>query len=144
MRTPLFTANRRFDPDDGDGWTNFIAWSGLTQLREVVSLDNMLCAGVFDGLRDEDWQHNVQADFMLEFFYDLPYVLSRTAGIERVNVLAVTLRPRPEDLAWSDPAFTFEGFDLLEESGGVSTSLNCGGKDDRMVPATPTCDCPFS
>ena len=58
----VYSAVKRFDPACGDNWTKFIAWSGLTQLRELVSLDGILCPTVFQELTAEDWQHNVQED----------------------------------------------------------------------------------
>jgi hypothetical protein len=59
----VYSAVKRFDPAWGDNWTKFVAWSGLTQLREVVSLDGILCPTVFQDLTAEDWRHNVQWDF---------------------------------------------------------------------------------
>ena len=38
----VYSAVKRFDPGCGVAWRKFIDWSGLTQLREVVSLDGIL------------------------------------------------------------------------------------------------------
>ena len=85
----MYSAVRRFDPACGESWQKFIAWSGLTQLREVVSLDLMLCPTIFQELTDEDWRHNVQEDFELNLFHDLDHVLGKVAGDDRVSVLAL-------------------------------------------------------
>ena len=53
----LYSAVKRFDPACGEPWRKFIEWSRLTQLREVISLDLMLCPTVFQDLIAEDWQH---------------------------------------------------------------------------------------
>jgi hypothetical protein len=50
----LFVANRPFDPSVGEGWDRYVAWSGLPQLSEVVSLDTMLCPTVPEELTAAD------------------------------------------------------------------------------------------
>jgi hypothetical protein len=45
-RPTLFVAKRAFDPSAGEGWNRYVAWSGLIQLTELVSLDTMLCPTV--------------------------------------------------------------------------------------------------
>jgi len=51
----IYSAVKRFDPACGERWREYIDWSGLTQLREVVSLDGLLCPTVIEELTDEDW-----------------------------------------------------------------------------------------
>ncbi|MEK1923951.1 MAG: hypothetical protein AAAB11_00735, partial [Rhizobium giardinii] len=41
--TALYIAVEKFDPSKGLQWRDYIVWSGLTQLDEIVSLDGMLC-----------------------------------------------------------------------------------------------------
>lgn len=124
----LFTAVQRFDPARGDTWPRFIAWSGLTQLREVVSLDIILCPTLFPELTAEDWQHNVQEDFKLSYFYDLDHVLAKVAENVRVNVLALVQNPTDDELrSFTDSRFVFRGFDLVELRTGISALVNCGG-----------------
>jgi hypothetical protein len=50
----VYAAVKRFDPGCGEARPKFIAWSGLTQLREVVSLDGILCPTGFQDLTAED------------------------------------------------------------------------------------------
>jgi hypothetical protein len=126
----LYTAVERFDATAGERWTKFVAWSGLSQLREVISLDGILCPNFFLGrLSDQDWRHNIDEDFKIHFFRDLDYVLARVGDNMRVNVLAVVQSPPGSGLdSFSDPRFVFRGFDLLEVNGGdISALLNCGG-----------------
>lgn len=131
----VYSAVRRFDPGCGEAWPKFVAWSGLTQLQEVVSLDLILCPTVFGELTAEDWRHNVQEDFKITLFHDLDHVLRRVAGDDRVNVLALMQNPTDDEIrSFSDPRFVFRGFDLVELQTGISALVNCGGFDKAFVP----------
>jgi len=126
----VYSAVKRFDPTWSEGWRDFIAWSNLTQLREVISKDIMLCPTVFRELTDEDWQHNVQEDFKITLFHDLDYMLSKVVGDVRVNVLALLQNPTGDEVrSFNDPRFVFRGFDLVELQTGISALVNCGGFD---------------
>ena len=67
----IYSAVKRFDPICGEPWQKFIEWCGLMQLREVVSLDGILCPTIFRDLIAEDWQHNAQEDSQINLFHDL-------------------------------------------------------------------------
>jgi len=43
MREPVYAARRRFGPHHGERWTAWVAWSGLAHVRELISLDTILC-----------------------------------------------------------------------------------------------------
>jgi hypothetical protein len=129
----VFTAVDRFDAAAGESWAKYIAWSGLIQLREVVSLDIALCPKFLKSLLPEDWEHNVQADFRTDLFHDADYVIRRV-GDAPVNVLAVIEEPSVEDVAsFVDARFLFRGFDLIEEQTGISALMNCGGFDKAFL-----------
>ncbi len=51
---PWYMAVRPFSPALGDARTKYVAWSGLTQLKAVVSLDSSLCPCVIERLQAED------------------------------------------------------------------------------------------
>lgn len=132
----VYTAVECFDPGYGETWQKFITWSGLTQLREVVSLDSCLCPTFFRDLIVEDWQHNVQESIKIDLFYDLDYVVRRVAGADRVNVLALIENPTDEEVrSFSDRRFVFRGFDLVELATGISALVNCGGFDKAFCSA---------
>ncbi len=136
-----FVAVRRFGPASGETWREFIEWSGLTHLREVVSLDTILCPSVFEGLTDEDWGHNVQEDFLIGLFHDLDYLLGKLDGHDRANILALMRNPTAAEVgSFTDPQFEFRGFDLVELQTGVSALVNCG-EFDRAFAATDLSDC---
>ena len=131
----IYTAVERFGPASGESWRAFIEWSGLTQLREVVSLDTMLCPSVFGELTDEDWEHNVQEDFLIGLFHDLDYLLGKLGGEDRADVLALMRNPSAAEVgSFINPRFVFRGFDLVELQAGVSALVNCGGFDRAFAP----------
>ena len=139
----IYSAVQRFDAACGDKWTKFIEWCGLTQLREVISLDCILCPSVivFDELTAEDWQHNVNENFKCHLFHDLEYPLGKVAGTDRVNVLALMQNPTEHEVrSFSDARFTFRGFDLVELQTGISALVNCGGFD-KAFSRTDLSDC---
>lgn len=134
-RGPVFVARRRFGPEAGERWTRFVAWSRLLQLREVVSLDAMLCPAVPDELVPEDWQHNVHADYQLNHFRSLDYLRRRVADVMGLNLLAILKEPSAGELGRvTVPGFRFVGFDVLDTHGDVSALTNCGGFDDVFTP----------
>jgi len=126
MVEPWYTAVESFDPSWGHTWTNYFETAGLPQLKEVISLDSSLCPSVIDPLKREDWKHNVHEDGLIDFFYDLDYLLKRVAGMGQFNVLAAVLNPSGQcATAFDDARFAFKGYDLI--GLGESALTNCGG-----------------
>jgi len=133
---PLFVAKRRFDAGAGELWTRYIAWSGLTQLIELVSLDEILCPTLPENLIPADWAYNVHADYQISYFRSLEYLRERVAGEPGLNILAVLQNPSSEDVEQlALPGFEFVGFDLLDIHGDVSALTNCGGFDEVFAGA---------
>lgn len=128
---PVFVAKRRFDPSAGKRWARYVAWSGLTQLSELVSLDEILCPTVPEKLIEADWEYNVHADYQTTYFRSLEYLRRRVAGEPNLNVLAMLQNPSAGDVEQlALPGFQFVGFDLLDLHGDVSALTNCGGFDE--------------
>lgn len=129
LTPPWYLPTQRFDPSSGQAWRDYVTWSSLSQLTDLVSLDIVLCPAVVEPLTPEDWGHNVQEDYLIEFFLDLDYLLARVGPRRDVNVLAVLRDPSEADFAaFDDPRFAFMGFDLIEKPGlGISALSNCGG-----------------
>jgi hypothetical protein len=92
--TPWFIATEKFDPSEA-GWPKYIAWSGLKQLDEVVSLDTSLCPTVLPNIKPEYCNHIVNEDFMLHFFTDLDYLRGETVTISRKTLRAFFEIPLP-------------------------------------------------
>jgi len=72
----LYIATEKFDPSRGTGWEEYIEWSGLAQLTEIVTLDGMLCPFALPETKESHWPHIVNEDNMLNFFVDLDFLLS--------------------------------------------------------------------
>jgi hypothetical protein len=100
--------------------------SRLTQLREVVTLDAILCPPIVDEILPQDWPHIVNEDFMLTYFTDLDYLLRRI-GTERDRNLLCLYRNPEAHPSPSDSRFGFEGYDVVDVQGGISALTNCGG-----------------
>jgi len=125
---PLFIMTERFDARAGEAWHNYVAWSKLTQLTELVTLDSSLCEHVADEVLDDDWPHIVNEDFMLHYFLDLDYLLRRCGGAEGRNLLCVFRNPEDQPVSPAGPQdFRFLGYDLIDEWSGPSALTNCGG-----------------
>ena len=95
---PVFVAKRRFDPGVGEHWARYVAWSGLTQLTELVSLDEILCPTVPATLIAADWEHNVHADYQTSYFRSLEYLCRRVAGEPKLNILGLLQNPSAGDV----------------------------------------------
>ncbi|MBY0563619.1 MAG: hypothetical protein K2P58_05460 [Hyphomonadaceae bacterium] len=125
--TPWFTARERFDPTDGDTWNKYVAWSGLKQLDELISLDFSLCPLVLKDVKDEYWDY--VADFrMFGFFTDLDFLKTQAVNASNYRLICAVLNPQGlPQLPSTLRAFEFLGFDLLEVEGTTSALTNCGG-----------------
>ncbi|MBL8211433.1 MAG: hypothetical protein JNK87_12005 [Bryobacterales bacterium] len=128
--TPWFIATERFGPWDGDTWDSYVAWSGLTQLEELVSLDGLLCPTVLEEIKDEYWPFIVNEDFLLEYFTDFEFLMAQLGGIAHKNVLCVFFNPEEPPQAPQCGDFEFLGYDLIEREGSISALTNCGGYPD--------------
>jgi hypothetical protein len=134
---PLYVVARRFDSEAGYEWERYIAWSGLHHLKEVVSLDGMLCERSPEDVADEDWPHIVNEDFMLGYFTDLDYLLRRAQVAEgRTNLLCVYRNP-VEPPSPPQDRFNFQllGYDVVDVTMPLSATLNCGGFPEAFQPA---------
>ena len=128
---PWFIATEKFDPTVGDRWTKYVEWSGLTQLREVVSLDSMLCPPVLTGIKDDYWPFIVNEDYLLDFWIDLGMLRREIVDVGNRNLLCVFRDP--DEHPTPGPGyeeFRFVGYDLVDRWGGASPLTNCGGFKD--------------
>jgi hypothetical protein len=130
--TIAYTAIETLDPSWGETWTNYVGCSGLDHLKEVVSLDCLLCPSIIEGalLTEEDWNYIVLEEVVGTFFCDVDYLLSRIRAESQQQVIAVLREPTESDvLSYSDDRFQFKGYDLVEDQTGISALTNCGGFD---------------
>ncbi|MCU1286103.1 MAG: hypothetical protein JWO13_2453 [Acidobacteriales bacterium] len=128
---PWFIATETFSPSDGKAWQNFIDWSGLSHLEEVVSLDVSLSPSILREIKPDYWAHIVKQDKLLRFFLDLDFLAERIPDPSKTNLLLVYRNPSLEpDLPAHLRQFVFLGYDLVELATGISALSNCGGFPD--------------
>jgi len=128
MLNPWYIAVEPFNRSCGDKWVKYVEWARLPQLKELISFDGCLCPSVIKELEAEDWEHNVQEDFVIYFFRDIEYLLKRVEGISPINVLAVARNPLQEcQQAFSDDRFVFGGYDVVDVCADISALTNCSG-----------------
>jgi hypothetical protein len=122
----MFAVHRRFGPSSCESWTDYINWSGLTHILELVTADSLLCPNIIERPIDEDWKYNIHADCRTCFFHDFEY-LRRRAGYDanRHNLLCIEIEP---NLPVALPkGFEFCGYDILDSDESISVLTNCGG-----------------
>lgn len=126
----MYIPLERFNADSGEAWVQYIDWSELTQITDLLTLDMMLCPTSLSEIRDEYWDHIVNEDNMLNFFTDFDYLLAQLQDTSAINILGVIRAPHMDvsGMAWQD--FRFHGYDLLDRDHSVSALTNCGGFPD--------------
>lgn len=125
---PWFIAVERFGPQNGHAWLEYLSWSKLTQLEELVSLDSLLCPPVFKKVEDHFWPHIVNEDFYLDYFTNLDFLRDQLTQHSNYRLLCVERNPnQTPELPAELNMFEFIGFDLVEAVSGVSALSNCGG-----------------
>jgi hypothetical protein len=128
-----YTAVEQFNPTSSGSWNKYIEWSGLTHLKELISLDGVLCPNFIKELSIEDWSYNLPEEGMLYYFHSLDYLLKRINHSKEYHILAVTKNPAiPFPHGFDDANFEFIGYDLIEENGEISALTNCGGFDNTF------------
>jgi hypothetical protein len=128
---PWFIATEKFGLADGESWEKFVAWSGLTQLKEVVSLDSSLCPTVLPDIKNDYWPHIVKQNFLLNFFIDLDFLIAQLSNSAQKNLLCVFRNPpKQPDMPKHLQQFVFLGYDLVELETNTSALTNCGGFPD--------------
>ena len=132
----LFSARQRFTPAH-PGWRSYLEFSGFTHVAEVVTLDSILCADLVETLLEEDWNHNVQADYRLTWFTDVVYLRQRLPWrADQHQILAMAENPTQQQPV--PPGFEFCGFDILDGYDDISVLTNCGqflGQGSGFTPA---------
>jgi hypothetical protein len=124
--TPWYIATEKFGPQK-EGWSTYLAGSGLRQLDEVVTLDILLCPPILRDIKDHYWPHIVNEDFMLNFFTDFAFLIREAAETTEKNVLGVYRNPTAHPPAPAVAKFEFIGYDLVDIWAGNSALTNCGG-----------------
>jgi hypothetical protein len=133
-----YIANRRFDRTS-PGWDAYAKWRGLSQLIEVVSIENY---SVLQGRRltPEEWSNVAPAAEVGPHpvcFRNLDLLqgcLARTVPEVPFNLLCVFREPAEPPVARLSP-FTLLGYDLIEDRTGVSALTNCSSGFPAVIVA---------
>lgn len=125
---PWYIATARFDPTSNPSeWASYVARTGLHDLIEVVTLDDLLCPPVLQDIKPTYWPHIVNEDFMLHFFHDLEFMLAEVQTATPMNILCVYRNPETHPPPPDQGSWAFVGYDLVDVWGGNSALTNCGG-----------------
>ena len=116
----LFTIIESFSPNDGDRWTSYCKWRGLT-FTKFDSIDGILRPTLFNApTKDEDWNHVVNEDFKLHLITDYEYAVKKHNEIGKGDLVGLKFDKHNE----SDSCFL--GFDLIDRYCDVSLLTNWG------------------
>jgi hypothetical protein len=127
---PLYITVDRFDANRGEEWLQYLSCMERNNIQEVVSLDGGLCPPMIRELRDNDWQHIVNENFMLNYFIHLDYLLERVGEWKTKNLLCVYRNPETEPIFPTVPIrFHPLGYDLVDVSGTSSPIASIGFPD---------------
>lgn len=137
--TFLYTARGIFDKNYGTGsmsWDNYIEWSKLTHLTELVSLDNSLNEVLVEVDYDSQdyWDNSVVGEREMETncFKTLDYVLRNTKTKTRFNLLTVVIEPDEDCKKIQLNDYDFVGYELLDKDYFTSALTNCGGFNETF------------
>lgn len=136
-----YTARERYGKGfDADvmAWDDYIKWSKLFHLKELVSTDLSLNEELVEPDRnnEEDWNYIVQDGYYETSFYrSLDYVLRKIQPKEQFNLLAVAINPTEDCKSVKLDDFEFLGYDLLDQEYFHSALSNCGGFDETFLPS---------
>lgn len=137
----LYTATETYSSDydqEGYSWKQFIEFSKLTHLTELVSLDSMLNGSIVeqDSNNPSDWEFSVVDDlYVTGLFNSLNYVIEKIKDKNRYNLLTVVKEPDSRCEEIQIPDFEFVGYELLDKDYATSALSNCGGFDETFLPS---------
>lgn len=125
MANWIYTARKRFTPQVGDGWADYIKWIGFAKVKEMVTIDYMLCPNLITVLTDADWSHNVHVGHRTSWFHDLTYTRQRCdwrPGHDQI----IAMLDSPEVEHTAPTGFAPCGFDIVDGFDAISVLSNCG------------------
>ncbi|HCA41732.1 MAG TPA: hypothetical protein DEP28_00610 [Bacteroidetes bacterium] len=137
----LYLACDKFD-GTGDmnrkAWDEYIIWSKLTHLTELVSLDGMLNEFLVepDHENPEDWKFiHTFGQYETGFYTSLDYVVKKINKKDKFNLLTIIIEPNQRCEFIKIPDFEFVGYELLDKEFCNSALTNCGGFEETFLPS---------
>ncbi len=129
----IFSKGSKFSKSSGAielSWDKYIAWSKLTHLTELITLDRMYDEDLVvpDYKNAEDWNYIVDHGIYLTDLYTTQdYVLRKVGPVKKFNLLAAAIEPKEDCKSVLMEDFEFVGYELLDQSFSISALTNCGG-----------------
>jgi len=111
----LFTLVESFGPSNGEAWTSYLGWRGLSFSR-FESIDGILRPALFRPETTEDWAQTVAPHYIS----DLTRARKKQVDIGRGDIVGLNFESHDE----SHPDFL--GFDLIDGHDQVSLLTNWG------------------
>lgn len=140
LHTARGTFDKTYDKDE-TSWDEYIEWSKLTHLTELVSLDGILNGNLVEPDYDnpDDWDCIHTVEHMVEryqtgFFTTLDFVLKRSKPRNKFNLLTVVFEPKQDCKDIKIEGYEFIGYELLDQDFGNSALTNCGSFDETFLP----------
>jgi hypothetical protein len=121
----LISHCERFGPWDGDRWQEYLDFIERPQIQEAVTLDLLLCPPLTDS-DDEPYPEPEPAQ-LTTLLPEFP------PGDPERHQLLVAFGPYEAEPDAMPEGFAFCGFDLLDDSRGISSLCNCGPYDAELV-----------
>lgn len=133
----LYTARKVFDMETigVEKWNEYIKWSRLKQLKEVVSLDCQLNGLVFkvNHSEDGDWDFIITDDmYETDLFNSFDFVLNKSKEFKKFNFIAAIKSPNGSQKKELESEYEFMGYELLDYFYEHSALTNCGGFDESF------------
>lgn len=133
--TKGYIALERFNKDYGDVWENYILWSELYHVTEIVSLDCSLCPSIIKKLDEESKNYLIDEWSYYNIFKDLDWLQNRVSNTSNTQIVAIWHEPPKNCIeVFLNNRFEFCGFDLIEEYTRISALVNCGGFNEAFLP----------
>ena len=115
----LFAIIEPFGPAQGDRWSSYIEWRGLS-FERFDSIDGILRPSLFSPESEEDWKHVFPESRVIHLITDHEYAALKRSQMQSGDIVGLRLDDHDE----SDAAFL--GFDLIDGSFDVSLLTNWG------------------
>jgi hypothetical protein len=126
---------QRFNPSTATDWQSYLEFSGFYHVTEIITIDEMLCPSVVTEITAEDWNHNVNQDFRLDWFTDAEYLKKRVNVNPQFHNL-IALLEHPHTTAIPPPHFEHCGFDILDGEDSISVLTKCGQFPEIFSPSS--------
>lgn len=116
-------------------WNEYIKWSKLDHLTELISLDEMLNPSLIECSFDneEDWNSiHLFKNSVTGYAINLDFVMKNLNTKEKYNLLTIVIEPEVDCQKITVEDFEFMGYDLLDFDFYISALTNCGGFEETF------------